>query len=185
MYLTSLRRSLAATCAAAAVGFALLTGGQPAAQAAESSQTSASARALDPVNRATIISRAQMWVDQRVPYEDAHYHKWGSHYYFQDCAGYVSWAWGLPRNMGTGELDQVSRLIRKDDLRPGDILLLQPPSPDKHVVIFDHWDDDSHTKLTLYQESTPGSYASKDSDMEYKYFSDLKFEPRRYVQVTD
>lgn len=183
MSLTALRRCAVTACTAA-LGLALLAGGQPAAQAVQSAPSGPAARALDPVDRATIIRRAQEWVDKRVPYDgdQNHLYKWGSHRYLQDCSGYVSWAWGLPGSYGTAVLkERFSSAIGKDDLRPGDVLL-QRTRDHGHVVIFAGWKDAA--TAIVYQESVPGSVASKNP-LSYDYLHAQGFEPRRYVRVID
>ncbi|MFD5406328.1 peptidoglycan-binding protein [Streptomyces griseorubiginosus] len=118
--------------------------------------------------RADIIRRAKQWVAARVPYSMSEY--WGDGYR-QDCSGFVSMAWSLPRNEWTGSLAQYGIRIAKDDLQPGDILLFHNPSnPENgsHVVIFGGWTDYTHTYYLAYEETRP--YARKQATP-YAYWS--------------
>jgi hypothetical protein len=118
--------------------------------------------------RAEIIERARKWVAAKVPY--SMYAYWADGYR-QDCSGFVSMAWSLPRNEWTGTLGRYGVRITKDALQPGDILLFHNPAdPAKgsHVVIFGGWTDYTHTSYIAYEETLP--YARRQATP-YAYWS--------------
>jgi hypothetical protein len=105
--------------------------------------------------RAEIIRRAREWAAAKVPY--SMYAFWADGYR-QDCSGFVSMAWNLPRNEWTGTLTRYGVRISKDDLQPGDILLFHNPAdPTKgsHVVIFGGWTDYTRSYYIAYEETHP------------------------------
>ncbi|MEC4015185.1 peptidoglycan-binding protein [Streptomyces sp. H27-D2] len=109
-----------------------------------------------PASRAEIISRAQQWVDQRVPYRARGYWSDG---YRQDCSGFVSMAWGLGSNQWTGSLAQFGiPIYRKEDLLPGDMLLFhnpRNPASGSHVTLFGGWADSERTQYIAYEQTWP------------------------------
>ncbi|MDG9721054.1 peptidoglycan-binding protein [Streptomyces sp. DH24] len=133
---------------------------------------------LRETTRAEIIRRARTWVDAKVPYSMTAYWPDG---YRQDCSGYVSMAWNLPRNEWTGSLGQYGERISKEELQPGDILLFHNPSdPQKgsHVTIFGGWTDYTHSYYIAYEQtrphtrrqSTPYAYwSNSDRYLAYRY----------------
>ncbi len=105
--------------------------------------------------RAEIIGRARKWAAAKVPY--SMYAYWADGYR-QDCSGFVSMAWNLPRNEWTGSLDRYAVRIGKDDLQPGDILLFHNPADPargSHVVVFGGWTDSTQTSYIAYEETSP------------------------------
>ncbi|MFJ9035609.1 peptidoglycan-binding protein [Streptomyces sp. NPDC102406] len=107
--------------------------------------------------RAEIIDRAKAWVEAKVPYSMNKYWRDG---YRQDCSGFVSMAWGLPRNEWTGSLAVFATRITKEQLEPGDILLFHNPAdPQKgsHVTIFGGWTDSAHSHYVAYEQTRPGA----------------------------
>ncbi|MFD5146604.1 hypothetical protein [Streptomyces sp. NPDC058401] len=108
------------------------------------------------VTRSQAISRAQVWVDQRVPYStnglEAPYSWWADSKtggrYRQDCSGFVSMAWQLNSSRTTLTLPAVSEKINKTDLKPGDVL-----NSNDHVVLFAGWRDKAAGTFNYYQES--------------------------------
>ncbi|WP_369185313.1 hypothetical protein [Streptomyces sp. Y1] len=116
------------------------------------------------VTRSQVLARAQAWVDQAVPYSanglEAPYSWWSDSQtggrYRQDCSGFVSMAWELPKSPTTLDLPSYSTSINKSDLQPGDIL-----DSDAHVIIFAGWRDKGAGTFNFYQESsrsTPTNY---------------------------
>ncbi|MEV6580510.1 hypothetical protein AB0M92_20350, partial [Streptomyces sp. NPDC051582] len=145
------------------------------------------------VARNQAISRAQVWVDQRVPYSanglQSPYSWWADGStggrYRQDCSGFVSMAWQLNSSRTTYSLPGVSTQINKWDLQPGDIL-----NSNDHVVLFAGWKDKSEGTFNYYQESSrsrPTSY-NTDGDL---YASSLASHPTssysalRYDNITE
>jgi hypothetical protein len=133
---------------------------------------------LRQINRAEIIRRAKTWVAAKVPYSMTKYWSDG---YRQDCSGYVSMAWSLPRNEWTGSLGKYAERISKEELLPGDILLFHNssnPQKDSHVVIFGGWTDHTHDYYIAYEQtrphtrrqSTPYAYwSNSDRYLAYRY----------------
>lgn len=113
--------------------------------------------------RTKILSSAMKWVDEKVPYCQCNADCCGTCKYCHegdelpwrcDCSGFVSHAWGLPGGLNTHTLHCVARLITKDELKPGDVLLY----PEEHVMFFDGWTNDAHTAFHAIQE--PGCHAA-------------------------
>lgn len=129
-------------------------------------------------SRAAIIDRAKEWVAAKVPYDMNKYWRDG---YRQDCSGYVSMAWDLPRNEWTGSLASFGTRITKAELQPGDILLFHnPANPEKgsHVTIFGGWTDYSRTRYVAYEQTRPGTRAQSTP---YAYWSNSsRYVPYRY-----
>jgi hypothetical protein len=128
--------------------------------------------------RADIIGRAKEWVSAQVPYSMSAYW-WDG--YRQDCSGFVSMAWNLPRNEWTGSLHQFGTRISKEELQPGDILLFHNPSdPDEgsHVVLFDGWTDYTHTYYVVFEQTRP---TTRRQVTPYAYWSHSdRYVPYRY-----
>ncbi|WP_030908399.1 peptidoglycan-binding protein [Streptomyces sp. NRRL F-5126] len=138
---------------------------------------------LPKTTRAQIISRAKTWVTAKVPYSMT---KFWTDGYRQDCSGYVSMAWHLPKNEWTGSLARYGVKIARADLRPGDILLFHNPAdPDKgsHVTIFGGWADASHRTYLAYEQTPPHTRAQV-TPMAYWTNSD-KYVPYRYKGLAD
>ncbi|MFE0252469.1 peptidoglycan-binding protein [Streptomyces sp. NPDC059010] len=105
--------------------------------------------------RAEIIKRARKWVAAKVPYNMSRYWSDG---YRQDCSGFVSMAWKLPRNEWTGSLGQYAVRINREDLQPGDMLLFHNPADPQqgsHVVIFGGWADHTRSHYVAYEATRP------------------------------
>lgn len=60
-----------------------------------------------------------------------------------DCSAYVSNAWGLPRAWSTFELPQICVRVRREDLRPGDILNRRW----SHVRLFERADGEDRVRV--------------------------------------
>ncbi|MFB6844693.1 peptidoglycan-binding protein [Streptomyces sp. NPDC056373] len=143
---------------------------------------SSAAPEVTAITRSEIINRAKTWVAAKVPYSMSAYWSDG---YRQDCSGYVSMAWRLPRNEWTGSLAAYGQKISKEELQPGDILLFHNASdPEKgsHVTIFGGWTDSKHTSYTAY-EQTPPHTRRKATPYAYRTNSD-RYVPYRYKGVT-
>ncbi|MFB6522065.1 hypothetical protein [Streptomyces sp. NPDC056401] len=119
------------------------------------------------VTRSQAISRAQVWVDQKVPYSsnglEAPYSWWSDSKtggrYRQDCSGFVSMAWQLNSSRTTLSLPAVSAEISKWDLKPGDVL-----NSNDHVVLFAGWRDKSAGTFNYYQESSRSRPTNYNTD---------------------
>lgn len=134
------------------------------------------------ITRAQIITRAELWVAQQVPYSQTAW--WKNQYgtYRQDCSGYVSMAWDLDQytDFWTGNLNLVSRTIPASTLLPGDILL-----SDKHTILFAGWADTQHTEFDYFEEAHPGTDARYVVDAPLSAFLDNGFAPFRYDGVVN
>ena len=132
------------------------------------------------ITRAQIIARAQLWVEQQVPYSQTEWWKNVNGDYRQDCSGYVSMAWDLDQytDFWTGNLNEVSHTIPAADLQPGDNLL-----SDEHTVLFAGWADPQHTEFDYYEEAHPGTVARYVVDAPLSAFLDNGFTPFEYDGV--
>jgi hypothetical protein len=83
----------------------------------------------------------------------------------------------LDASLTTVSLPEVSHLISKEALLPGDILLNTRPGRYGHGVIFDRWADSSHSSYLAYEQSPGGT---KHRVIPYPYFvGHGSFEPYR------
>ncbi|MEV4195169.1 peptidoglycan-binding protein [Streptomyces toxytricini] len=134
------------------------------------------------IDRATIINRAKLWLDAKVPYSMSSYWTDG---YRQDCSGYVSMAWNLGSNEWTGSLDKFATRITKDELLPGDMLLFHNPADPtngSHVVLFGGWVDETRTHYMAYEQTRP---ATRKAATPYGYWNNSsKYVPYRFTGVT-
>ena len=69
----------------------------------------------DGISRNTIMSRAQVWVDEAVPYSQTDYHDG----YRQDCSGYVSYCWETGVSYVTQQFPNICTQISKEELKLG------------------------------------------------------------------
>jgi len=121
------------------------------------------------ITRATVLARAQVWIDRQVPYSQTHY--FGG--YRTDCSGFTSMAWkltsrGHPLSLSTRTLHSVSTTIPPDALLPGDAMIKH----NYHAKIFYGWVDAAHTKYVAYEETGPATRSSvKDlaADLAFGY----------------
>jgi len=103
-----------------------------------------------PTARRWILWRAQTWVTDAVPYDQSSTHDG----YRQDCSGFVSFAWQLPKpGTSPAGMSAYSYQIPFDSLLPGDAL----NNPSAHVMLFIKWVDQSQGILIIQQEEYPGS----------------------------
>jgi hypothetical protein len=132
------------------------------------------------ITRAQIIARAQVWVQQQVPYSQTVWHTNKNGTYRQDCSGYVSMAWDLDQytDFWTGNLNLVSHTIPAAEMLPGDILL-----SDVHTILFAGWANAQHTEFDYYEEAHPGTVARYVVDAPLAAFLDNGFAPFRYDGV--
>ncbi|MGW7316712.1 peptidoglycan-binding protein [Streptomyces sp. NPDC054854] len=133
------------------------------------------------IDRATIINRAKLWLDAKVPYSMSEYWTDG---YRQDCSGYVSMAWNLGTNEWTGSLHTFATPITKDELLPGDMLLFHnPANPNNgsHVTLFGGWADETRTHYVAYEQTRP---TTRKQATPYGYWNNAtKYLPYRFNGV--
>ena len=132
------------------------------------------------ITRAQIIARAQLWVQQQVPYSQTVWHTNADGTYRQDCSGYVSMAWDLDQytDFWTGNLNLVSHTVPAAEMLPGDILL-----SNVHTILFAGWANAQHTEFDYYEEAHPGTVARYVVDAPLAAFLDNGFAPFRYDGV--
>lgn len=134
------------------------------------------------IDRTTIINRAKLWLDAKVPYSMSEYWTDG---YRQDCSGYVSMVWNLGTNEWTGSLDKFATKITKAELLPGDMLLFHNPADPNngsHVVIFGGWADPAQTHYIAYEQTRP---TTRKLATPYGYWANAsKYVPYRFNGVT-
>ncbi|WP_163506305.1 NlpC/P60 family protein [Fodinicola acaciae] len=131
------------------------------------------------VSRATVISRAQKWVNDHVTYNQGGRHDG----YRTDCSGYVSYTWGLAKpGLTTPSFPGISNAISKGELKRGDILLNKSPGNAGHVAIFEKWANSAHSSYVGYELSGSGIH---HRTITYPYFSGYgTFKPYRYKHIT-
>jgi hypothetical protein len=129
------------------------------------------------ITRDQIMSRAQVWVDQKVPYSQSQT-KDG---YRQDCSGYVSYCWASSTSGGghvTSNMQEICTKISKSDMKKGDAILL----PSTHVILFGGWIDSD--AFYEYAEHQSGDVCRKSTGS-YNYFATNGYFPCRYNLVSN
>ncbi|MFB6809945.1 peptidoglycan-binding protein [Streptomyces sp. NPDC056387] len=138
--------------------------------------------AVKRIDRTSIINRAKLWLDAKVPYSMSAYWSDG---YRQDCSGFVSMAWNLGSNEWTGSLDKFATKITKEELLPGDMLLFHNPADPtngSHVVLFGGWVDETRTHYVAYEQTRPNT---RKGATPYGYWTNAtKYLPYRFNGVT-
>jgi len=131
------------------------------------------------VSRATVISRAQKWVNDGVTYSQSRTHLG----YRTDCSGYVSYTWVLAKpGIDTTRFPNISTKIAKGSLKRGDILLNKAAGNSGHVAIFEKWANSAHSSYVGYELSGSGIH---HRTITYPYFSGYgTFVPYRYNSIT-
>jgi hypothetical protein len=69
--------------------------------------------------------------------------------YGNDCSGFVSAVWGIPR-CTTRNIEKYTKNIALNDLKPGDALIT-----DGHIMLFSNWNNEKHTSLAVYEQTPP------------------------------
>ena len=139
-----------------------------------------------PMTRDDILARAENWVGKGLKYD-----QYGEYLnYRTDCSGYLSYAWHLtwrstggPAPLGTSHIRQISTLINKNELQGGDIMLDaigQPAWRVQHVVIFDRWLDNEHSKYMGYEFTGSGV---GHHEITYPYGNNNEYKPYRYNNI--
>ena len=124
--------------------------------------------------------------------------------YRTDCSGFVSAMWDVGKSYGGWDTtalgdDCISYVIKKEDLKPGDILLNRRGyCKDKvvtsesskqhggHVTLFTGWADAKKTRYNAYEESS--SRGAIQRRVTYPYYSGNSpecYEPRRFYISCD
>jgi hypothetical protein len=129
------------------------------------------------ITRDQIMQRAQVWVDEKVPYSQTA----TTNGYRQDCSGYVSYCWASSTSGGghvTSNMQEICTKISKNDLKKGDAIL----KPSQHVLLFGGWIDSD--AFYEYAEHQSGDVCRKSTGY-YSYFSSNGYFPCRYNLVSN
>jgi len=127
-------------------------------------------------SRSAIIDRAQVWVNNHVPYSQTSTYQG----YRTDCSGYVSMAWAVAKpGYTTFTLPSISHPISKNDLQEGDILLCRT----EHVVLFGGWTSAARSEYIAYEETRPGEGTVKRATPYPYWYNTGCFLPYRYNSV--
>jgi hypothetical protein len=130
-----------------------------------------------PITRDQIMQRAQVWVDEAVPYSQTA----TTNGYRQDCSGYVSFCWASSTSGGghvTSNMQEICTKISKADMKKGDAIL----KPSTHVLLFGGWIDSD--AFYEYAEHQPGDVCRKSTGS-YNYFATNGYFPCRYNLVSN
>ena len=129
------------------------------------------------ITRDQIMQRAQVWVDEKVPYSQTA----TTDGYRQDCSGYVSYSWASSTSGGghvTSNMQEICSKIGKSDLKKGDAIL----KPSQHVLLFGGWIDSD--AFYEYAEHQSGDVCRKSTGS-YNYFATNGYFPCRYNLVSN
>ncbi|SHE98591.1 NlpC/P60 family protein [Streptoalloteichus hindustanus] len=154
---------------------------------ATSTVTEAEIAAAPKVSRKDVIARAKVWLTanngKQVPYSQSKVWRDG---YRQDCSGYVSMAAKLakPGPNTVGLFDGHTVAINKKDLKKGDLLIDKiGSSSTRHVVIFEKWANDAHTKYWAYEQR--GGHGTDHRILSYGMSGDSQYKARRLKNIVD
>lgn len=143
------------------------------------------------VTQATVLARAQVWVNQNIPYTQSCQDDPGG-YYREDCSGFISMAWELTSSLITTEFnpaydggDSRFQAIRPSALIAGDALVHDDSgntgdSGEHHIMLFVGWSSDDngrHQFANVQQESSPstGTIATSDIDVSGGYWTAIHY----------
>ncbi|MFB9363443.1 FG-GAP-like repeat-containing protein [Actinoplanes nipponensis] len=199
---TTGRRSPLTRNAARLVALVLaMLGGVAVTPLASPAPAHAAAGVGQPITRSEVIERARRWIGNRaIGYsqdQSRAYPDGDGHNYRPDCSGFVSMALHLPKlasgwDYNTATLPQVGVLIGRNDLRPGDMLVLGEGSSSDHAILFVGWVDASHTKFTVFEqgsmsirESGPNESYPHASVYDYTRVTNRGFKAYRYRNIVE
>jgi hypothetical protein len=131
-----------------------------------------------------VLARAATWLTawngRPVPYLSSGDPRTWLGGYRRDCSGYASMALGLPEpGLTSRDFAARARPIPKSALSAGDLLVNPAPDLAGHVVIFDHWVDDTMTSYLGYEQSGDGG--THHRVIPYPYFGGYQMSPYRWV----
>jgi hypothetical protein len=144
------------------------------------------------VDQATVLARAQAWVDQNVAYTQTCGHDPGG-YYREDCSGFVSMTWELTQSLSSWDFNPaynggnpLFQQIPQDALVPGDAVVADNSTAD-HIALFTGWgsnDHGLHRYANLSEESDfgVGTIAVTNQDLDGSYWG--RFTPIHYAKLT-
>jgi hypothetical protein len=131
----------------------------------------------------SVLARAATWLTawngRPVPYLSSGDPSTWFQGYRRDCSGYASMALGLPGpGLNTAGLAARSTPIPKAALVAGDLLIYSAPDGEGHVVVFEHWTDQTMTAYVGYEQS--GSGGTHHRVIPYPYFGSYQMTPYRF-----
>ncbi|MGB4593028.1 MAG: cell wall-binding repeat-containing protein [Coriobacteriia bacterium] len=146
------------------------------------------------ISRTLVMQRAQRWVDVPIPYSPTAYRDLDgvtatvSTGWRTDCSGFVSMAWNTSKpGYSTRTLDDISDLVTKEALQPGDAMVAY----DRHAVLFGGWADAARTQYFAYEMSSGASKGTGDGTVmrvtPYPYWPSYypnEFKPYRLRSIT-
>ncbi len=124
------------------------------------------------ITRDTIMTRAEKWIDEQVPYSTTSY----TDGYRQDCSGYVSYSWASSTSNGghtTSNMQDICTKITKSEVQKGDAIL----KPGTHVLLFGGWIDSDY--FWEYAELHTGEVCTK-SKRSYTHYKSNGYLPFKY-----
>lgn len=133
------------------------------------------------IRRTEVIQRASHWPNHGLSY-DRGQEAWDlshSKTYRMDCSGQVSNAFHATRSYSTRTLDQITSVISKASLLPGDIL----NDYDYHTVVFCGWANTAQTAYYSYEESGSKGAVGREVTGYPFYGLGTNWKPRRYSKI--
>jgi hypothetical protein len=131
------------------------------------------------IHRHDVLVRAQSWINEHVMYSQSHYHTNRYGHYRQDCSGYVSMCWHLPRSYVTWTIMQVAHRISWAQLLPGDALWNHSAQL-QHIALFVGWADKAHREPVVQEEYDTGHPCSR---RKWSHSWAARFSPIRYNHI--
>ena len=97
-----------------------------------------------------------------------------------DCSGFVSRCWRLAQPYSTRTLPNICTALPSwDDLKKGDIV----NKSNDHVLIFEHWLDESKTRFMAYETGCPPTWKVLRHPIQVNYVKGLGYLPYRYNNI--
>jgi len=128
------------------------------------------------ITRATVLARAQTWMDKHVPYSQRRTYLG----YRTDCSGFASMCWAASKpGWSTSSFHHVTHRIAVTDLQPGDAL-----HKVGHIRIFYGWVDDAHTMYVTYEQTSSSAASGTVTNTKYIQSDlDAGYHPCRYNRI--
>jgi hypothetical protein len=136
---------------------ALVAPGAVGARLTTTATTCADNGADDTMDRPQALTRARSWLSVGIPYSQSRCYRNGYGDYRTDCSGFVSMAWGVGGSGSlhwTGNFADITSVIARSALQPGDALLRYTGNPhENHVALFVRWADPEHTRPIVMEQT--------------------------------
>ncbi|WIX90394.1 hypothetical protein [Amycolatopsis sp. DG1A-15b] len=138
------------------------------------------------LTRSQVVARAQSWLNVGgIPYSQNRCYRNSYGDYRTDCSGFVSMAWGLGGSgsaFWTGNLGDVSTVIPRSALKPGDALLRHENNPSvDHVALFLSWEDAAHTRPVVIEQTGSSGTIQRT----WSQSNAANYTPVRYDHILD